>query len=83
MVVSGCWFDSSMRWCWMSWRIVVPVPALAGVWRRVPPGPMMFEPVLWRWLRCLLCILRGVLGVGVRMVLHSLALTWPGSVAPP
>ena len=52
MVRFGCWLDGSMRWCGMSLLVGVPVLALAGVWRMVQSGPMVFWTVLWRWLRC-------------------------------
>ena len=83
MVRFGCWPDGSMRWCGMSLFVGVPVPALAGVWMMVQPGPMMFWPVLWQWLRCLSYTLLLVLSWGVQMGLRSLSLTWLGSAGPP
>ena len=83
MVMLGCWPGGSMRWCGVSLLIGVLVPALAGVWMMVHPGPMMFWQVPWRWPRCLSYTLLLALSLDVQMELRSLLLTWLEFRVPP
>ena len=83
MVMFGCWPDGSTRWYGVSLLIGVLVPALAGVWTMVRPGPMMFWRVPWRWPLCVSYTPLLSLCLDVQMELRSLSLTWLEFGVPP